>query len=56
MAVSVLTKSLKIFQTLRKTLSSSITFILISEYGKRALVEIETVFWPVDHVACQWVL
>ena len=39
--------------SLRETLSNSITFTLINEYGKGAVVEIETVFWPVYHVACQ---
>ena len=54
-AVNVLTNSLKIFHALRKTLSNSITFTVINEYGKRAVVDIETVFWPVYHVPCQWV-
>ena len=40
----------------RVTFSNSITFTLINEYGKGAVVEIETALWPVYHVACQWAL
>ena len=39
--------------SLRETLSNSITFKLINEYGIGAAVEIETVFWPIYVVACQ---
>ena len=42
--------------SLTDTLSNSITFTLINEYGKGVVVEIESVFRPVYHVACQRVL
>ena len=42
--------------SLRGTLSNSITFTEINEYGKGAALVIETVFWPVYHVACKGVL
>ena len=38
---------------LRGTLSNSITFTVINEYGKGGAIEIQTVFWPVYNVACQ---
>ena len=41
---------------LRETLSNSITFTVVNEYGKGAVLDIETVFWPVYQVACQGVL
>ena len=37
--------------SLRETLSKSITFTVMNESGKGALVEIEMVFRPVYHVA-----
>ena len=40
----------------RETLSNSITFPVIKEYGKGAVFEIETVVWLVYHVARQGVL
>ena len=39
--------------SLRGTLSNSIIFTVINEDSKGAVVEIETVFWPVYHVACE---
>ena len=39
-----------------ETLPNSVTFIVINEYGKGAVVDIETVFRPVYHVARQGVL
>ena len=42
--------------SLKETLSNSITFTVINEYGKVAVIEIQTVFWPVYHVAYQEVL
>ena len=42
--------------SLRETLSNTITLTVMNEYGKGAVVEIETVFGPVYHVACQGVL
>ena len=44
---------LRISMLLRGTISNSITFTVINEFGKGAVIEIETVFWPVYHVACQ---
>ena len=37
--------------SLKGTLSNSITFTVINEYGKGAAVEIESIFRPVYHVA-----
>ena len=42
--------------SLTETLFNSITFTVINEFGKGAAVEIETVFWPVYHIACQRIL
>ena len=42
--------------SLRETLSNSITFTVINEYGKSAAVEIEAVFWPAYHFACKGAL
>ena len=42
--------------SLREALSNSITFTIIREYGKGAIVEIETMSWPFYHVACQRIL
>ena len=33
--------------SVRVTFSNAITFTVINEYGKGAVVQIETVFWPV---------
>ena len=54
--LNVLTKCLKNFQALTVTLSNAITFRVINEYGKGAVVEIKTVFCPVFYVASQVVL
>ena len=45
----------RFFMSLRGTLSNSIIFTVINEDGKGAAVEIETVFSPVYHVACEGV-
>ena len=37
--------------SLRVTFPNPITFKVINEYGKRAVIEIQIVFWPVYHVA-----
>ena len=42
--------------SLRETVSNSITLTMINEYGKGAVVESETVFWPVYNVDCQGVV
>ena len=56
MAVNVLRNSLKIFQTLKETLSNSITFGVINKFGKGAVVQNAIVFGPVHHVACRRVI
>ena len=38
--------------SLKAAFSNSITFIVIHEYGKGAVRDIESVFWSVYHVAC----
>ena len=48
--------ALRFSMSLTKTLSNSITFTIINEYGKGTFVEIETVFRPVYHVASEVVL
>ena len=42
--------------SLRVTFSNSIIFKVINEYGRGPVVEIESVFRPVYHVACRRVL
>ena len=42
--------------SLKGTLSNLITFKVIDEYGKGALIEILTVFWPFYYVSCQGVI
>ena len=54
--VNVLRKSLNLSISLRVTFSNSITFTVTCKYSKYAGVEIESVFWPVSHVACQCVI
>ena len=49
-AVNVLTKCLKIFQALTETFSNAITFKVINECCKGAVIETESVFRPVYHV------
>ena len=43
---------LRFFMSLRETFSNSITFTVISIYGKAAVVQIKTVFLPIYHVPC----
>ena len=42
--------------SLKETLSNSTTFLVINEHGEGAVVETETVFFPVYHVACRGLL
>ena len=49
-AVNVLTKSLKTFDVTKSDFSNSITFAIINQYYKGALIKIEPVFPPVSHV------
>ena len=55
LAVSLLTKSLKILHVTKRDLSKSITFKASTKYGTGAVFEIEKVFCAVYHVACQGV-
>ena len=55
-AVKVLTKSLKTFHVTKSDFSNSITFTVINQYSKGALIKIESVFRPVYHVGCRGVL
>ena len=52
-AVNVLTKSLKTFHLFKSDFSDSITFTMINQSDKGALIKIETVFSPVSHVICR---
>ena len=56
LAVNLLTKIIKTFHVTKGNFSNSITFEVINQYGKGAGVKIESVFWPVYHVACRGVL
>ena len=53
LAANVLKTLLNFSMSLTETLSDSITFNVINEFGKGAVVEIEIVFWRIYHVACQ---
>ena len=55
-AVNVLTNSYKALHLTKTDFFHSIAFQMISKYGSSAVVQIATVFEPVYHVACQWVL
>ena len=55
-AVTVLRKGLKNFHVSKSDFSNSITSTVISEDDKGGLIKIESVFWPVFHVACREVL
>ena len=55
-AVNVLRKGLKNFHVSKKDFCNSITFTLITRAGKGALIEIESVFRTVYHVASREVL
>ena len=50
-AVNVLTKSLKTFHVTKSDFSNSITFTMINQYDKGALIKIEPVFPSVSGVA-----
>ena len=55
-AVNVLRKGLKNFQVSKSDFCNSITFTVISQDDKDALIKIESVFLTVYHVACRDVL
>ena len=56
MALNVLTKILQTFHTTKDDLSYSITFKVVSQFGKVAGVKIESVFKPFDLVTCWGVI
>ena len=56
LAVNVLRKRLKNFYVSKRDFWNSITFTLITQDDKDALIKIESVFQPVYHVACREVL
>ena len=55
-AVNVLKKRLKKFHVSKSDFCNSITFTVITQDDKGALINIESVLWPTYHVACQRVL
>ena len=55
-AVNVLRKGLKNFHVSKSDFCNSITFTVIAQADKDTLSKIESVFRPVDHVACREVL
>ena len=55
-AVTILKKGLKNFHVSKSYFYNSITFTVITQDDKGALIKIESVFRPVFHVACQEVL
>ena len=56
LAVNVLRKRLRNFHVSKSNFCNSITFTLITQDDKNALIKIESVFRPVYHVACREVL
>ena len=52
LAVNVLGKGLKNFHVSKSDFCDSITFTVIIQDAKGALIKIESVFQPVYHVAC----
>ena len=56
LAVNVLRKDLKNFHVSKRDFCNSITFTVITQDDKDALIKIESVFRPVDHVAFREVL
>ena len=56
LAVNVLRKGLKNFDESKSDFSNSITFTVITQAGKSALIKIEWVFRTVYHDACREVL
>ena len=55
-AVNVLRKGVKNFHVFKSDFSNSITFTVITQDDKKAVIKIEWVFRPVYHVACREVL
>ena len=52
----MLRKGLKNFHVSKSDFCNSITSRVITEDDKGAVIKIESVFWPVFHVACREVL
>ena len=55
-AVTVLRKGHKKFHVSKIEFCNSVIFTVITEDDRGALIEIESVFWAVFHVACREVL
>ena len=55
-AVNLLRKGLKNFHVSKSDFCNSITFRVITQDDKDALIKNESVFWPVYHVVCRGVL
>ena len=55
-AVNMLRKRLENFHVSKSDFCNSITFTVIIQDDKGALIKIESVFGPVYHVACRGVL
>ena len=53
LAVNVLRKGLKNFHVSKSDFCNSITFTVITQAGKSAFINIESVFRTVYHVACR---
>ena len=56
LAVNVLRKGLRNFNAYKSDFFNSITFTVITQDDKSALIKIESVFRPVYRVACREVL
>ena len=56
LAVNVLRKGLKNFHDSKSDFYNSITFTMVTQDEKGALIKIESKFRPVYHVACRGVL
>ena len=55
-AVNVLRKRVKNFHVIQSVFCNSITFTVIIQDDKRALIKIESVFRPISRVACRGIL
>ena len=56
LAVNVLRIGLKNFHVSKRNFCNSITFTVITQAGKSALIKIESVFQTVYHVACREII
>ena len=55
-AVNVLREGVKNFQASKSDFCNSIFFTVITQDDKGALIQVQSVFLPLYHVACQEVL